>query len=78
MLLKAVFDKTAFVKFNISNNFNQNIDETHSKQPKLHRIFHNSQWISKIASKISATQKPRDFCQMLVISKKETIPRVWI
>ena len=34
LLLKVVFDKTAFVKLKISNNFNQNIDETHSKQPK--------------------------------------------
>ncbi len=31
MLLKVVFDKTAFVKFKISNNFKQNIDETHSR-----------------------------------------------
>jgi hypothetical protein len=31
---KAVFDKTAFVKFKISNKFKQNIDETDSKHPK--------------------------------------------
>jgi hypothetical protein len=32
MLLKVhLFDKTGFVKFKISNNFKQNIDETHSK-----------------------------------------------
>jgi hypothetical protein len=31
---KVVFDKTAFVKFKISNNFKQNIDETHSKTTK--------------------------------------------
>jgi hypothetical protein len=29
MLLKVVFDKTVFVKFKISNNNKQNIDETH-------------------------------------------------
>ncbi len=29
MLLKVVFDKIAFVKFKISNNNKQNIDETH-------------------------------------------------
>jgi hypothetical protein len=29
MLLKVVLDKTAFLKFKISNNFKQNIDETH-------------------------------------------------
>jgi hypothetical protein len=33
MLPKVVFDKTAFVKFKISNNFKQTIDETDSKQP---------------------------------------------
>ncbi len=34
MLLKAIFDKTALLKFKICNNFKQNIDGTHSKQPK--------------------------------------------
>jgi hypothetical protein len=33
MLLKVLFDKTVFAKFMISNNFKQNIDDTHSKQP---------------------------------------------
>jgi hypothetical protein len=37
ILLKVIFDKTAFVKFKIGDNFKQNIDETHSKQPKIHR-----------------------------------------
>jgi hypothetical protein len=37
MLPKAVVDKTAFVKFKISNNFERNIDETDLKQPKIHR-----------------------------------------
>jgi hypothetical protein len=37
MLLKVISDKTAFVKFKISNNFEQNKDEIHSKQPKIHR-----------------------------------------
>ncbi len=32
-----VFDKTAFVKFKINNNFYQNIDEPDLKQPKIHR-----------------------------------------
>jgi hypothetical protein len=35
MLMKDVFDKTGVVKFKISNNFKENIDETHSKQPKV-------------------------------------------
>jgi hypothetical protein len=42
MLLKVVFDKTALVKFKINNNFKQNIDETYSKQPKIHRKIHTS------------------------------------
>jgi hypothetical protein len=31
-----VFDKTAFVKFKISDNFEQNIDKTLSKHQKIH------------------------------------------
>jgi hypothetical protein len=66
---RAVFDKTAFVKFKINNNFKQNSDETHSKQPKIH----TSLWIFKnLKKKKSANQKSRDFCQMFVISKKKT------
>jgi hypothetical protein len=34
VLLKVVFDDKAFVKFKIRNNLKQNVDETHSKQPK--------------------------------------------
>ncbi len=34
MLPNVEFDKTAFIKFKISNNLKQNIDETYSKQPK--------------------------------------------
>jgi hypothetical protein len=34
MLLKVIFDKTAFVKFMISNNLKLKIDETHFKPPK--------------------------------------------
>ncbi len=51
MPLKVVFDKAAFVKFKIVNNFKQNIDETYSKQPKNHRKFHASLWILKISRK---------------------------
>ncbi len=53
MLPKVVFDKTAFVKFKISNNFKQNIDETDSKQKKIHRNIHTSLWILKISRKKS-------------------------
>jgi hypothetical protein len=37
MLPKVVFDKTVFVKFQISYNYNSNqiIDETYSKQPEI-------------------------------------------
>jgi hypothetical protein len=48
MLLKVFFDKTAVVKFRISNNYKQNIDETHAKQPKIHRKIQTSLWILKI------------------------------
>jgi hypothetical protein len=68
MLLKVVFDKTVFVKFKIRNNPKQNIDETHSKQPKIHRLIHTSLWILKISKKKSLNQKSEDFCQMFVIS----------
>jgi hypothetical protein len=34
VLLKLVSNTSAFVKLKISNNFKQNIDETHSKQLK--------------------------------------------
>jgi hypothetical protein len=39
MLPKVAFDKTAFVKFKISNNLKHNIDETDSKYPKIHRLW---------------------------------------
>jgi hypothetical protein len=66
MLLKVVFDKTAFKTFKISNNFKKNIDENHSKQPKVQRIL-------EISRKKSTNQKSLDFCQMFVISNKKTI-----
>ncbi len=71
MLLKVYFDETAFVKFSISSNFKQNIDETHSKQAKNHRKIHTSLWILKISRKESVNQKSRDFCHMFVGSKKK-------
>ncbi len=65
-----IFDKTAFFKFKISNNFKQNIDETDLKQPKIHRKIHTSPWILKISRKKSANQKARDFSKIFVISSK--------
>ncbi len=42
-------DKTTFLKFKISNNFQKNVDETHSKQPRGHGKIHASLWILKIS-----------------------------
>ncbi len=69
VLLKVVFDKTLLVKFKISNYFKQNIDETHSKQPKIHRKIHTGLWILKSQENIRKV-----LSQMFVISKKRTIP----
>ncbi len=68
--------KVAFVKVKISKNFKQNIDETHSKQPKIHRKLHTSLWILKISREKSVNQKARDFCQMFGgdSQKRKTIP----
>ncbi len=51
MLPKVVFDKAAFVKFQISNNFKQNIDEINSKPANIYRKIHTSVWILKISSR---------------------------
>ncbi len=42
MLPKIFFDKTAYryVTFKISNNFEQNIEETNLKQPKIYSQIH--------------------------------------
>ncbi len=72
MLPKLVFDKTAIVKFKISNKFKENFDETDSKQPKIHKKIHTSLWIFKISLKKSANQRSRDFCQILVSYKKKS------
>jgi len=53
MLSKVFFDKIVFVKFKINNNLKQNIDETDSKQKKIHRNIHTSLWILKISRKKS-------------------------
>jgi hypothetical protein len=51
MLLKVVSDKTALAKFEINNNFEQNIDATHSKEPKIHWKILTSLWILKTSRK---------------------------
>ncbi len=67
MLLRIVFDKTAFVEFKTSNSLKQNIDETHSKNPQENPY---QPMDLKILRKKSANQKSQDF----VIFKMKTIP----
>jgi hypothetical protein len=56
----------------------QNIDESHSKQTKIHRKIQNSLPASgfyKSQEKKSANKKSQDFCQKFVIYKKKTITK---
>ncbi len=53
MLPNVVFDETAFVKFIISNDFKQTIDETDLKHPKIYKKIHTSLSILKISRKKS-------------------------
>jgi hypothetical protein len=64
-MIQNCFDKKAFVKFKISNNFKQYIDETHSKQPKIQRKSHTSLWILKIARKNPQTKSLETFAKCL-------------
>ena len=50
--MKVVFDETVFVKIKISNNFKQNIDETHSKQPKIYENPHQPMDFKNLKKKI--------------------------
>ncbi len=75
MLPKVVFNIKVFVKFKISNNSKQNMDETDSKQPKIHRKILTSLWILKISR---ANQKSLDFCQIFGISNKKSLASAWI
>ncbi len=61
-----VFDKIAFVKFKTSNNLKQNIDETHLKQPKIHRL--NPYQPMDFENQIRKPKVSR-LCQMFVIVK---------
>ncbi len=65
-------DKKVFVKFKISINFKQNIDETHLKQPKIHCMenLYQPMDLKKSQEKNPQTQKFQDFCQIFVISMK--------
>ncbi len=57
MLLKIILDKSAFVKFKISNNIKQDIDDTHSTQPKIHKKIHTCLWILK--NLVKKIRKPK-------------------
>jgi len=66
MLPKVVFNKTAFVKFKISNNIKQNIGETDWKQPQIHRKNpYQPMGFKNLKKKKSTKQKSRDFRQTL-------------
>jgi hypothetical protein len=77
MVLKVVFDKTAFVKFKISNTFKKNTDVTHSKQPRICRKIHTSLWICKSEEKICELKVLRLLSNVCDFQKKP-YPRVWI
>jgi hypothetical protein len=51
-----------FNRVNICANQKLKIDETDSRQPKVHRKIHTSLWILKISRKKSGNQKSQDFC----------------
>ncbi len=75
MLPKIFPDKTMFVKFKISNNFEQkNIDEADLKQSKIH----TSLWILKSQEKNPRTKSLETFAKSLLFSHKNPYPRVWI
>jgi hypothetical protein len=70
---KVVFDKTAFVKFKISNNLTQNIDETDSNNKKFIGKSIPAYGFKKSQEKKSANQKSQDFCQIFVICNKKIL-----
>jgi hypothetical protein len=59
-MIQKCFSRSSFVTFEIfkiSNNFKENIDETHLKQPKIYKKIQASLWILKILRKKSMSQK---------------------
>ncbi len=78
MLLKVIFDKTALVKFKINNNFKQNIDETYSKQPKIHRKIHTTYGFLKSEEKNLRTKSLETFAKCLWFPKRKPYHGVWI
>ncbi len=75
MLLNVVFDKTAFVKFKISNTFKQNTDET---QPKIYRKIYTSLWILKILRKNPEPKVSGLLPKVCEFKKRKPYPRVRI
>jgi hypothetical protein len=73
MLPKVVFAKTEFVKFKSSYNFNQNIGETYSKQPKSIEKSIPTFGFKKSQEKNPRNQKYPYFCQIFVISNQKSI-----
>ncbi len=55
-----------------------NIDETDSKQPKIHRKIHTSLWILKISRKKSANQKSHRLLPNLCDLHKNLWASLWI
>ncbi len=79
MLPKVVFGITVLAIFKINNNFKQNIDETDSKQPKIHKKIHKkihtSLWILEIPHKINLqTESLETFAKCLWFPKRKVKP----
>jgi hypothetical protein len=62
---RVVFDKTAFVKFKISNNFKQNIDETDLKNQKSVGKSIPAYGFKKSQEKNSRTKSLKTFAKSL-------------
>jgi hypothetical protein len=59
-------------------NFKQNIDETQSKQPKIHMKIHTSLWILKISRKICEPKVLRLLPNVCDFQKENHTLKVWI
>jgi hypothetical protein len=60
-----------YAKLKIINKLKQNIDETHSKQPKTRQKIQTSLWILKTSRKKSANQKLSKLLPNVCIFQKE-------
>ena len=73
MLLKVVFNKTAFVKFKIINNFKQNIHKTHSNNQKSIEISLPADGFHKSQEKNPRIISIKTFALCLLSQKKPTL-----